>query len=172
MAAWLPSSGGLVVLLDQVRVQRRRFACGQIGVDGPVLVLDERDDFAFALHDHAQRHGLHPAGGEAPANFVPKQGRDLVAHQTIEHAARLLRVHQLLVDHAGVLKRLLNGVLGDLVEHHPVNMRPAVLLALQLLLQMKADGLAFAVGVGRQVNGFDALGGLLQLADVVCVCLR
>ncbi len=155
----------LVVLLDQVRVQRRRFAGCQGGVDGPVLVLDERDDFAFALHDDAQGHGLDPAGGEAPADFVPQQGRNLVTHQTIENAAGLLRVHQLFVDHAGVLKCFLNGVLGDLVEHHPVDVRPAILLALQFLLQMKTDGFAFAVGVGGQVNGFDALGGLFQLAD-------
>ena len=63
------------------------------------------------------------------------------------------------------MKGLLNGVLGDLVEHHPVDVRPAVLLALQLLLQVRADGFPFAVRVGCQIDGFDAFGGLFQLTE-------
>ena len=61
----------LVVLFDQVRVQQRRFARAQVRVDGPILVLEERGDFALALHDHTQRYGLHAAGGEAPPDFIP-----------------------------------------------------------------------------------------------------
>ena len=45
----------------------------------------------------AQRHGLHAPGGEPAAHLVPEQRRDLVAHQAVQHAARLLRVHQVCV---------------------------------------------------------------------------
>ena len=76
--------------------QRRRAGVEQ-GVDGPVFLGDEGADFLFALDDQAQRHSLHPPGGKAAAHFVPEQRRNFVAHDAIEHAAGLLRVHQIFV---------------------------------------------------------------------------
>jgi hypothetical protein len=58
-------------------------------VDGPVLFLDERLDFAFALDDQAQGDGLHAASGEAAAHLVPQQRRNLVADQTVEDTRRV-----------------------------------------------------------------------------------
>ena len=78
----------------------------------------EGADFRLAVHDQAQRHGLHASGGKPPADLVPQQRRNLVAHQAVQHAARLLRVHQVLVDFAGMLERGLDRLRRDFVEHH------------------------------------------------------
>ncbi len=63
-----------------------------------------------------------------------------------------------------LLERLLDGVLGDLVEHHPEELG-AVLAVLQFFLKMEADGFALAIRVSRQVHGVGALGGRFQLCD-------
>ena len=106
---------------EEARSEHGRLLGVQIDVDGPVFLGDERADLAFALHDQPQRHGLHASGGKAAADFVPEQRRNLVAHQPIEHATRLLRIHQIHVDLGGLLEGLFDCLLGDFVEHHPVN---------------------------------------------------
>ena len=72
----------------------------------PVLFGDEALDLALALADELERDRLHAAGGEAAADLVPQERADLVAHQPVEHAARLLRVDHLHVDLARMLERL------------------------------------------------------------------
>ena len=119
---------------------------------------------SLALHDHPQRHRLHPAGGETAPHFVPQQRRNLIAHQAVQHAARLLRIHQVHVHLAGLLERLGDRLLGDLVEHHAVDPRPVLLLG-KLFLQVGADGFAFAVGVGRQIHILHFPGSLFELGD-------
>ena len=64
----------------------------------------------------------------------------------------------------GFSKAFSIGVLGDLVEHHPEDLRAVPFLPFcKFFLQVIADGFAFAVRVGREVDGFHLLGGLLQL---------
>ena len=86
----------------------------------------------------------------------------MITHQPVEHTARLLRVHQVLVDVARVLERFLHSALGDLVKCHPANALGfvAIFLLLFLLLgsvaeflgQVPRDGFAFTVGVRRQID--------------------
>ena len=56
----------------------------------------ERANFLLALDDQPQRYGLHASGAQSAAHFVPQQRRNLIAHDTVKHPARLLRVHQVL----------------------------------------------------------------------------
>ena len=146
-----------VVLFGEARGQHRRLLGVQLDVDGPVLALDERADLALAVHNQPQRHGLNAAGRKPAPHFVPQQRRNLVAHQPIQYAARLLGVHQVQVHRPRLLERLLDGAGRDLVEHHPIKLR-AFFRAVQLFLQVIADGFAFAIRVSRQINGVDALG--------------
>ena len=154
----------LVVLLDEARGKQRRLLPGQVHIDGPVFLLQERADFALALHHQPQRHRLHAAGGKAAPDFVPQQRRDLVAHQPVEHAPRLLRIHQVDIHLPRHFEGFLHGLLGDLVEHHPVKAR-TVLPVRQFLLKVIADGLTLAVRVGRQVHLLHPPGGLFQIGD-------
>ena len=91
-------------------------------VNRPVFLGDERADFQLAFDDQAQRHSLHAPGGKSAADFVPQNRRNLVTHQAVEHAARLLRVHQILVHLGGMLEGRLDGLLRDFVEHHAINL--------------------------------------------------
>ena len=87
----------LAVVLDELGFKRRRLAGAEQRVNRPIFLGDERANLALALDDQPQRHGLHASGGKSAANLVPQQRRNFVAHQAIEHAARLLRIHQICV---------------------------------------------------------------------------
>ncbi len=126
------------------------------------LVGHERFDRAFAIADQLQGHRLDAAGAQAATDLVPEQRADLVTDKPVEDAARALRGHHLLVDGTRMVEGVLNGLLGDFVEGQPVNL---ALLALQFLNQVPADGLALAVGVGRDVNVRRVFRGLLELLD-------
>src|ERR1039458_325408 len=68
------------------------------------------------------------------------------------------------IDLPRLFESLLDGLLGNLVEHHAENAR-AVLAALKFLLEVVADGLPLAVRIGREIDLFPLLGGLLQLVE-------
>ena len=122
----------------------------------------ERFDLVLAVDDHLHRHRLHAAGGEPAADLVPEQRRELVADQAVEHAPGLLGVDLVHVDLAGILDRLLDGVLGDLVEEDAADLRG---VAAEEVHDVPADGLSFAIRVGGDVDGVGLLRGGLQLAD-------
>jgi hypothetical protein len=87
-----------------------------MGVDSPVFLLLERADLAFPLHDQPDRDGLHASGGKAAAHLVPQERRNLEPYQPIENAAGLLRVHQVAVNVARLLERVLYRLLRNFVE--------------------------------------------------------
>src|SRR5262245_10319646 len=162
-------AGGLDRLrLDLIkpRVERRRQLRGEVRDERPVFSFDEGQDVAFALDDQPHRHCLDASGGKPAPDLVPQQRADFVPDQAVEHAARLLRVNQVVVDLAGMIEGVLDRVLRDLVEHHAENRltrhpaRPGDQPG-----DMFAYGLAFAVGVGRDVNGLGRLRRLFDLID-------
>ena len=122
----------------------------QLGVQRPILFGDEVLDLPFALDDQAQGHRLHPARREPAAHLPPEQRTQVVPDQPVENAPRLLRVHQVHIDVTGMGKRLIHGIFGDLVEHHPLHL---FRLQVQNLAQVPGDGLALTVGVGGEVDG-------------------
>ena len=71
--------------------------------DRPVLFRLERLDFAFTFDDQSQGDRLNAAGGNAAANLVPEQRADLIAHEPVQNAPRLLRIDDVLIDPAGIL---------------------------------------------------------------------
>jgi hypothetical protein len=105
---------------------------------------------------------LHAAGGEALRNLLPQKRRELVPHDPVEHAARLLRVDLVHVELARVLEGLEDRVLRDLVEHDAVHVLRG---HVERLAQVPRDRLALAVGVGREVDRLRCFREPLQLAD-------
>ena len=95
---------------------------GQIGVKRPVFLRLEGLDFLFTVIDHAHGDGLHAARGEAAADLLPQKRAQLIAHDAVEHAARLLRVDQILVDGARLLDALGDDLFCDLVEGHALGL--------------------------------------------------
>lgn len=125
----------------------------QVGFDGPVFARLEAFDLFLAFHDQPQGGALHPAGRQTAAHLAPQQGRQVEAHQIVQRAPGLLGVDEVGGDVARVLHRLGDGTLSDLVKHHALH-RLALeqTFFVQKLLQMPGDRLAFAVGVGREVD--------------------
>ena len=118
----------------------------------------------LALHDDPQRDRLHAPGGEAAPDVVPEQLRDLVADQPVDDAPGLLRAHPVLRDLPGLLDRAGDRRLRDLVELGAVE-RGLRRLLLQQLVQVPADRLALAVGVGGEVDALGLAGELDELGD-------
>ena len=111
-------------MLQQVSFKSGGRTTLEQGGDRPILLLLEGLNLSLAFNDQAQRHGLHPSGGNSLLHFLPEQRRDLVTHQAVKDAPRLLRVHQLLVNFAGMLEGLADGVARDFVEEHAVEFTP------------------------------------------------
>ena len=127
----------------------------------PVLLRLEGFNLLLAIDNHARGHALHAACAQALLDLHPQKRADLVAHQAVEHAARLLRVHQLHVDLARGFNRALDRLFRDLVEFHAAG---ALRVNAQNMRQMPGNRLALTVRVSRQNDGLGALG---LLADAL-----
>ena len=140
----------------------------QVGLDRPVLPGDKGPNFLLPLHHKPGGHRLHPSGGQPLPDFLPQQRGELVAHNPVQDAPGLLGVHQVLVDGPGGGDGLVDHILGDFVEGHPVGL---VVGDAQQLLQMPGDGLPLPVRVGGQIDLARPLGRFLQVADDILLTL-
>ena len=137
-------------------------ASPELGLDCPILPGYEGVDLLLAVGHEPQRHRLHPARGERLGasvvvhHLLPQHGAELVAHQPVQDAPRLLRVDQILVDVPGVVEGLMDRLLRDLVEHHALHGLAAKARGVH---KVPSYGLTFAVGVGGQVD----VGGAFRL---------
>ena len=141
---------------------------GQVCDEGPVLLGLEGTDLLLPLHHKPGGHRLNPAGGQAPADLLPQQRGELVAHDAVQHPPGLLCVHQVLVDLPGMGDGVLHYLPGDLVEGDPEGL---VLGYAQHGLEVPGDGFPFPVRVGGQVDHVAGLGGLPQVLDGLFLCL-
>ena len=88
----------------------------EAGVQEPVFLGHEGLDLLLTVHHHTCGDGLDAACAQTLFDLLPEKRRELIAHDSVEDAARLLSVHQVLVDAAGVLDALGDDLLGDLIE--------------------------------------------------------
>src|SRR5208282_426097 len=93
-------------------------------VECPIFDRLEFANLPFALHDQAHGNGLHATCREAAAYLVPKQWRNLIAHQPVKHTACLLCIDEILIYIASVLESFLHGLLSDLIESDATNFFP------------------------------------------------
>ena len=131
--------------------------------DGLHLIIGnaaEIHDLLLAVHDQAQGDALHAAGGELGLDHPPQDGGELEAHEPVQHAARLLRVHEVPVDVAGMLDRVEDGRFRDLVEDDPAGLRR---VQAQRFGQVPGDGLSLAVLIGREPHGLGRGGEFLEV---------
>ena len=141
-----------------------RFAAAKQRVEQPILLALEIADLVFPIHNNTRGHGLYTPRRKAGLDLLPQQRAELVAHDAVENAARLLRVHKILVDLARVLNALRDDLLRNLVERHTLGL---FIVQIQQFLQMPRDGLALAVRVGCEIDGVRGLRFLLQIVNHV-----
>ena len=143
----------LTIQRKQARMQLLA-ARAQVGIHIPVFFRLKLLDFLFSVHHHARGDGLHAARGQAFLDLHPEQRADLVAHQPVEHAARLLGVDQLHIDRARLLNRALDRLFGNLVKFHAAG---ALRVDAQNRRQMPRNRFSLAVRVRRENDGLRAL---------------
>ncbi len=108
--------------LGHFGVERLTLYIGKLRVNAEVAFGLEGLDFAFALHDEADRNGLYAARAEASLHFFPEHGGELKADNSVQDASRLLGVHQVHVDASGLLDGLDNSAFGNLVKDNAVGL--------------------------------------------------
>ena len=136
----------------------------QLGIEGPILDRHKRLDLAFPFNDEAQSYGLHPARGQAAAHLVPQQRRDLITHDAIEDASRLLCVDKIAIDIPGMFKGVVHRLGGNFIKRYATN-RVALGETAQLIFKMRCDRFSFTVRVRSEINNSRSLGQLLQPVD-------
>ncbi len=138
---------------------------GRLGGEGsaevPVARGHEGHPLPLPLHHEAHAGRLHPAGGELRPDLAPAHLGDGIAVQAVDDAATLLSVDEAVVDVPRLVDGVLDGGLGDLVEHHSLHRHRR----LQHLEQVPGDGLALAILIRGEVELVCALQCLAQLGD-------
>ena len=142
-------------------LRARAGGSGQRGHQIPVRRGDEGEPLPLPIDDEPGRGGLHATGGEPRTDLAPEHRRDLESVEAVEDATGLLCVDERGVELAEVLLRALDGLLGDLVEHHPLHGD----LRLQHLEEVPRDGLALAVLIRCEVELVGVFEGALQIGD-------
>ena len=154
----------------QGRLERRGGVDRHPSGEGPVFHRNELFNLVFAVADDAQGDRLDAPGAQPPVSKASAQERtQLIAHQPIQDPAGLLGLDLVPVDLPGLRDRPGHGLFGDLVEGDPVDLGAGD--ELDLLLDMPSDGLAFPVGVRRQVDGVAFGGGRLELGQDLALAL-
>ena len=153
---------GLAVLAGHFKFDVGAFAAGQIRMDLPVLFRVEGADFFLALHHQLHGNRLHPASRQATGDLLPQQRRDHVAHHAIEETTRLLGVDPVDIQLTRGGEGLLNGLLGNFVEHHAL---VAAVIATNGFAQVPGNGFPLAVQVGCEIDGVSIFGQAAQLFD-------
>ena len=146
----------------QIGLEGRGRGGGQQGLELPVLFGHKGLALFLAFHDKAQGHRLYPPGRNAAFDGFPQQGGNFIAHQTIQHAAGLLSLEQARIDGAGMFQSFFHRAGSDFVELDAFDIFG---LVADNLGDVPGDGLALAVGVGRQIDGVGFGGGFTQGAD-------
>ncbi len=123
--------------------------CREQRLDRPVFLGHERADLVFAVDDQTGRDALHTACGQAALDLAPQERRELIAYDTVEDTARLLRVDQIDVDVARTCDARADSLLGDLVEGHAARI---AVLELEQLLDMPRNRFSLAVRVSREID--------------------
>src|SRR5690606_15240207 len=158
----------LTVEAAEASLEGGALGCGERRLDAPVFLRPERLDLVLALADQAQRHRLHAPGRARALQLAPQHRRQGEPDQVIERPARLVGVDQAFVQVARMAHRLEHGALGDLVEHHALDVfavdRAPILERRE---QVPGDRFAFAVRVGREVQAVGVLQRPGDLGDAL-----
>ena len=92
----------------------------EYGVHSIVWLRLECLYLSLSLHDESHCHALHSSGRECRLHLAPQHGRELEAHDAVEHPACLLGIHEVHVEESRMLDGVEDGGLGNLVEHDAV----------------------------------------------------
>ncbi len=144
---------------DEACLEGRRQRALEERRDVPVFLSDKFPDFLFPVADDSHGNRLHAPGAQSSPHLVPENGADLISHQSVQDAPRLLGFVFVKVQLPGMAESGKHGVFRQVVEKDTVD----ILLAVDLFGDMPGDGFTFTVGIGCEVNRVGRFRGLLQI---------
>src|SRR5439155_9291258 len=112
----------------------------------PVGRRSEGSAFALPIYQQFDGDRLHPAGAQFGSDLLPEDGRQSVAEEPVQNAARLLSADEGLVDVARVRDGFLQGFRRDFVKDDSLDLE--ALLQLEELKDVPRNALPFAIFVG------------------------
>ena len=111
-----------VCVPEKLRLSLLVSAKGKNRFNRPKFLRNEFFDFRFAFHDNPCGDGLHTSRRKTAFYGFPKVRAELIAHNPVKHAARLLGIDEIHIDCARMLDLRLDGVLGNFIERHAVRL--------------------------------------------------
>ena len=135
---------------------------GEVARHAEPLLRDEGVDFPLAVYDEPHCHRLHASCRQCGLDFAPEHGRQLEAHDAVEHAACLLCIDEVDIDVARCLDGVQDGALCDFVEDDAAR---ACRVEPEDLCQMPRDGFSLAVFIGCEPHGLGLGCFALELGD-------
>ena len=157
------------IQFDQVRGEGPlipfRSGVAQLRLHVPPGGRGEGHPFTFAFDDHPGGHRLHPTRRQTPHHLLPEHRGDLVAVETVEDPAGLLRIDHATIELARVVHRLADRIGGDLVEDHA----PHGHLRVEHLDQVPCDGLTLAILISCEIELVRFFQQALQATDVIAL---
>ncbi len=118
-------------------------------------------DFPLTFHDQTHSHRLHTPGRQGWFYLTPQNRREFEPHDTVQHTARLLGVHQVNIDIAWRFNSMQNGILGNFMEDDTFGIFG---LQTQYFIQMPGYCFSFTVLIGSEPHLFGRLGFGFQFA--------
>ena len=115
-------------------------------------------NFTFTFNNKPQSYRLYASGTEATANFFPKERRKFIAHQTVKHAACLLRINQIQIDFSRVFQSFFNSTFCNFMKNDSGIFFLIFFLKPKRFNQVPGNRFSFAVFIGCE-NDFISFPG-------------
>ena len=147
---------------EQMGRRRRYVVPVQFRFQRPPFYGNKGGDFLLPFHNHTESHGLYPACGEAEFDLEPEQRTDFIAHQPVQDAPGLLRIHQLHINGAGMGECFLHRLPGDFVKDDALG-RLVLPVPARGGLEMPGNGFALPVGVRSQKDVAGLVAGRFEV---------
>ena len=112
---------------------------------------------------------MHPARGQAAADLLPEQRRELIADEAVKQSARLLRIDKIIIDITWLTDALGNYFLSYFVEG---NASCSFIGKRKQLLEMPGYRFSLTVRVGSEIYGFCVFAELFELVYYILVILH
>ncbi len=144
-------------------------AGGESGSHSPIRFADKSFYLLLTFHDETHGHALDASGRQCRLDFLPQHGRQLEAHDAVEHAPRLLRVHSVEVDAAWVGNGMEDGFFRDFMEHDPSGV---LRFQSQHLVKMPCNGFSLAVFIGCEPHSLGFCRCFAQFAHKLLFLVR
>ena len=153
----------LAILLGNFRLEERRFLLlAELDLERPIFFRHKGLDFLVPVSDNLDRYRLDTPRRKPLADLTPQERAQLVAHQPVDNAPRLLGIDHIHVDGTGMFQGFLDRPGRNFMKSDTARL---LFVDAENMGQMPTDGFPFPVRVRCQIDFVGLLGRCLQFPD-------